>query len=229
MGVRRYEELITGRAGDFWFYQDSTQLPESFRLLNTKYVLSSHPVFENNPDFELVFTNGVNIYRCKNYTARALPVFDCTVETSPEILTQVRTPSFDPSKTLLLDETPKIFPVPAAPQGSITNATVKIISYQPDEVEITAQMPRPGFLLLLDTYFPGWTATVDGRPSKIYRADYNFRAVTLPAGTSSVKFSYRPLSFCLGLWISIITFLALTLTLFWKGRHSAIADLQKDQ
>jgi hypothetical protein len=229
MGVRRYEELITGSAGYFWFYRDATQLPESFRLLNVKYVLSARPTLENDKDFELVFTNGVNIYRYKNCLARALPVFDYAVESSPEILAQVRTPSFDPVKTLLLEETPKIFPVSVVPPGAATNAAVEIISYQPDEVRITAEMPRPGFLLLLDTDFPGWIATVDGRPTRIYRADYNFRAVALPAGKFSVTFSYRPLSFYLGLWISAITSTALALIIFWKRHRSAIAISEKNQ
>jgi hypothetical protein len=229
MGVRRYEELITGAAGNFWFYRDAPQLPESFRLLNVKYVLSSKPSFQNDRDFELVYTNGVNIYRYKKCLPRALPVFDCEVKSPPEILAAVRMPTFDPAKTLLLDQSPEISPVRNAPPDSAANAPVEITSYQPDEVKITADMPRPGFLLLLDTYFPGWTATVDGRQTKIYRADYDFRAVALPAGKSSVTFSYRPLSFYLGLWISVFTILALGLILVWTWRCSAIAGSQKGQ
>jgi hypothetical protein len=229
MGVRRYEEMITGAAGNFWFYRNAPQLPESFRLLSVKYVLSSKPSFQSDRDFELVYTNGVNIYRYKKCLPRALPVFECEVKSPPEILAAVRTPTFDPAKTLLLDQSPEISPVRDAPTGSASNAPVEIASCQPDEVKITADMPRPGFLLLLDTYFPGWTATVDGRQTKIYRADYDFRAIALPAGKSSVTFSYRPLSFHLGLWISIVTVLALGLILVWTWRRSAIAGSKTDQ
>jgi hypothetical protein len=62
------------------------------------------------------------------------------------------------------------------------------------------------FLVLSDTYFPGWKAFVDGKEEKILRANYNFRAVPLTAGTHRVEFVYDPLSFKLG---AIITFLTI--------------------
>jgi uncharacterized membrane protein YfhO len=64
--------------------------------------------------------------------------------------------------------------------------------YEPDLVTVEAKLPRAGFLVLSDTYFPGWTAAVDGRETPIYRANYTFRAVALPAGAHTVTFSYRP-------------------------------------
>jgi uncharacterized membrane protein YfhO len=57
---------------------------------------------------------------------------------------------------------------------------------------------------LNDTYFPGWKAFVDGQETKIYRADYTFRAIPLNAGTHQVEFIYDPLSFKLGAAISIL-------------------------
>src|SRR5664280_1664583 len=73
-----------------------------------------------------------------------------------------------------------------------TNSSVRIVSDQPDEVSIDASLPQPGFLLLLDTCFPGWSATVNGLKAPILRADYNFRAVWLPAGKSVIRFTYQP-------------------------------------
>jgi uncharacterized membrane protein YfhO len=53
-------------------------------------------------------------------------------------------------------------------------------------------------LVLSDTYYPGWKAFVDGKETKIYRADYAFRAIPLNAGTHRVEFTYDPISFKLG-------------------------------
>ena len=86
---------------------------------------------------------------------------------------------------------------------------MRIISYEPDDVRIDASLPRSGYLLLLDTCFPGWSATVNGEPAPILRADYNFRAVSLPAGGSTVCFSYRPESLRIGLYLCALGILAL--------------------
>jgi hypothetical protein len=226
MNVRRYEELITGGSGNFWFYRDTSVLPESLRLLNVKYVLSPVPLLQDAGDFELVFTNGMNIYRYKKCLPRALPVFDCEVESSPQkILAQVRTNSFDPAKTLLLEEQPSTLPSGNDLNDADTNASLKIISYLPDEIKIQARMPRPGFLLLLDTYFPGWTATVNGQASRIYRADYDFRAVSLPAGTATVCFSYRPPSLRIGIGLSAASLLLLGAICFWPQKKSPASQV----
>ena len=50
----------------------------------------------------------------------------------------------------------------------------------------------PAFLLLTDAYYPGWTASVNGEPTAVRRADVMFRAVPMPAGESTVVFEYRP-------------------------------------
>ena len=45
---------------------------------------------------------------------------------------------------------------------------------------IDAEAPADGFLLLADTFYPGWTATVDGAPAAIYRANHSVRGIQLP-------------------------------------------------
>ena len=95
----------------------------------------------------------------------------------------------------------------------------KIISYSPNEVIIEANLKRAGFLVLTDTYYPGWKVYIDGKESKIYRADYLFRAVPLPKGRQVVRYVYDPLSFKIGLLISLGTALVL-LVLMVKGSRS---------
>jgi uncharacterized membrane protein YfhO len=60
-----------------------------------------------------------------------------------------------------------------------------------------------GFLVLSDTYYPGWQVFVDGEEAKIYQADYLFRAVPLKQGEHVVEFRYSPSSFRTGLAISL--------------------------
>ena len=63
-------------------------------------------------------------------------------------------------------------------------------------------------LVLTDVQFPGWKATVDGRPADIERVDYLLRGVMVPEGTHRVELRYEPLSWRLG-WITSGVALAL--------------------
>ncbi|MGP8198051.1 MAG: YfhO family protein [Limisphaerales bacterium] len=212
MGVRRYEELITGHAGEFFFYRDPKTFPGNLPLLNVKYLLSAKPLVLSPLLVELVYSKEILIYRYKQCLDRAFPVFDYEVEPDrAAALARVSSAEFDPRQTLLLEDQPPSAKMSAREGAVGTNAvqSVRIISYEPDDVRIDASLPRPGFLLLLDTYFPGWSATVNGEPAPILRADYNFRAVSLPAGRSTVSFSYRPESFRIGLYLCAVGILGL--------------------
>jgi hypothetical protein len=220
MTVQRYEELITGNAGNFFFYLSADSLPEALPLLNVKYLLLPRQMPLNPHFFELVYSDGMAVYRLTVCEPRALAVFTTRVSNPAAILNEVRSGRFDPQQVLLLEESPKT--VPGVETNSAeTNAdvSVRVTSYQADEVGIEASLPRPGFLLLLDTYFPGWLATVNGRPTGIYRADYNFRAVSLPAGKSTVHFVYRPKSLRLGLALSATGWLAIAGAWFWARKR----------
>ena len=82
---------------------------------------------------------------------------------------------------------------------------------------IDVDASAPGFLFLADQYAPGWTATVDGAPAEILRANYAFRLVAVPAGRSEVVFRYRPRSLWIGGLISLVTALGVVL-LCWRSR-----------
>jgi len=63
--------------------------------------------------------------------------------------------------------------------------------------------------LLNDAFYPGWKSFIDNKQVKIYRANYLFRAINLPAGRHLVTFRYEPFSYKLGKIISLLTFFGL--------------------
>ncbi|HEY9778090.1 MAG TPA: YfhO family protein [Planktothrix sp.] len=69
----------------------------------------------------------------------------------------------------------------------------------PTEVDIVTGNGDERALVLTDTYYPGWQASVDGSPVKTYRANGYFRGIVLPAGEHTVQFKYDPISFKIGL------------------------------
>jgi uncharacterized membrane protein YfhO len=85
-------------------------------------------------------------------------------------------------------------------------------------VVIETDARRPGYLVLTDTFYPGWRADVDGTAQTIYRANYLFRAVYVPAGRHVVTFEYVPRTFQLGAVLTGLSGLALSL-LCWRARR----------
>ncbi len=225
ISVRRYEELINGDEGNFFFYRTAKSLPNALSLLDVKYVLNFNSPAPDPSQFDLVYSNEITIYRNRGFHERALPVFDHKVDPNPgSVLAAVRSGKFNPQQTLLLEQEPtnNLTTQPSMPSA---DSSANIVSDQPNEVDIEVSMTKPGFLLLLDTYFPGWKATVNGSESPILRADYNFRAVQLPAGKSVVRFVYEPESFRLGMilfFVGLVTITAAFFATFLKTKQEAI-------
>jgi uncharacterized membrane protein YfhO len=71
-------------------------------------------------------------------------------------------------------------------------------------VQIRVTSTRPGALVLDDSYAPGWSATVDGRPARVYRVDYVLRGVPVGAGAHTVIFTYEPTSWRVGWIVSVL-------------------------
>lgn len=91
--------------------------------------------------------------------------------------------------------------------GVSSTGNAEIILYEPNSVKIRVITPTTSFLVLSDTYYPGWKAFVDDEEVKIYRTNYAFRGVVVPEGAHTVVFRYKPTSFAIGLWISAVSFL----------------------
>ena len=62
-------------------------------------------------------------------------------------------------------------------------------------------------LVLSELFYPGWKATVNGRPGQIVKVDGALRGVAVPNGESQVRLSYSPASFVMGLTLTIAAFL----------------------
>jgi hypothetical protein len=82
--------------------------------------------------------------------------------------------------------------------------SARAVSLQASRVAIDTETETDGFLYVADTYYPGWRAYIDGRRTKIHRADIAFRAVFVPKGHHRVVFRYVPLSFYSGLLITVM-------------------------
>jgi hypothetical protein len=117
-------------------------------------------------------------------------------------------PSFD-ARRVAVTETP-IGGLPsesAAPSGGA--GTARLTRYGDERVVARADAKSSALLVLTDTYFPGWKATVDGRSVPIERVDYLLRGVRVPAGAHTVEFRYEPASWRAGWLISLVALVTL--------------------
>ena len=95
----------------------------------------------------------------------------------------------DPARTVLLDKAPR-----AAPLTMFEAAgTARLLRYANTEVMIEVDTPSGAVLVLNDVWHPWWRATIDGVETEIFRANVLFRAVQVPPGKFTVRFTFEPL------------------------------------
>ncbi len=104
---------------------------------------------------------------------------------------------------VVLERSDGLLPASGADDGSGDVTPARIARYEPTSVEVDARAAEPGYLVLTDTFYPGWRAYVDGHNVPILRANYLFRAVPIPAGDHRVMFRFVPITFWAGLAISM--------------------------
>jgi hypothetical protein len=78
-------------------------------------------------------------------------------------------------------------------------ADVAIVDYDPERIALRSWSARDAVLVLSERDYPGWSATVDGQPSKLLRANYVLRAIYLPAGRHEIALAFEPPGFALGI------------------------------
>jgi hypothetical protein len=112
---------------------------------------------------------------------------------------------------------PVIETADASPGAGGPATPARVVSRSDTHVTLSVRARAAGRLVLLDTYYPGWRATVDGRDAHIDAADAAFRAVPVTAGAHTVRFSYRPRSVLAGGVITLVAMAAIVLALLLGG------------
>ncbi|MDO8514956.1 MAG: YfhO family protein [bacterium] len=221
--IKRYGELIYSskngkylprevpRSDASFTDEDSFYRNRLFDLLGVKYILDKEdmPADDWKPDlgkfseskYKVAWhINKWSAFERLSVLPRAFLADNYIVESDPQkILDKIYDPNFDLQKTLILEEKIAGF-YPATDSGQ-----ARMTEYDTQKVVIQTQSDSPKLLFLSDNYYVGWKAFINGVETKIYRADYSFRAVPVPAGSNEVIFVYDPLSFKLGVGISVTT------------------------
>ena len=131
-----------------------------------------------------------------------------------EILAELSSEEFNPGEYVVLE---KDIGKPLITGHKFKKAD--IVFYSPNKASIDVSLDGSGFLVLSDTWYPGWKAFDNGREVEVYKADYALRAVYLEEGQHRVDFVFDPAAFKAGWIISLLSFIAL-LAYFFVKRNS---------
>lgn len=77
---------------------------------------------------------------------------------------------------------------------SLSKGNVVLTSYAPNEMHYETDNANDGVVVFSEIYYPGWTATIDGQPAELGRANYVLRALKVPAGKHEIVLEFRPQS-----------------------------------
>ncbi|MEW5959768.1 MAG: YfhO family protein [Chloroflexota bacterium] len=191
---------------------DPTRQARLLGLMNVRYVIDAPGQAIGAAIYQ---ADGWAIYRLPEARPRAYFVPTAyPARDEAEAVVRLTAPDFDSQQEVVIINSEPEAGWPTGPGQVVDFPPVRVEAERADRVSLTVEAPGPGFVVLTDTFYPGWQASVDGQPARIYRANLAFRALAVEAGTHHLVFNYRPRSLMIGLWISAMTGLGLVAGLF---------------
>jgi hypothetical protein len=171
------------------------------RLCNVGYLVSFRELSANGISLAGRFPQYYSwLYKISGSVPRTYVVNKSqVVKDSASALRSLSDPEFEPTQEVVVEDNVTIKP------NRPLQATATIVRYEDTVVVIHVNSNDDGVLVLADSYYPGWHAHVDGKQTKILRANHFFRGVSVLAGRHVIEFKYDPQSFKLGLLVSLLT------------------------
>ena len=178
-------------------------------LLNVRYFLTTRDLSKHNASkFVLAFDKEIRVYENRQALPRAFTIDKARAMTDENaIVGYLKSASFDPRREVIIETEGPALSSPSDAHFGV--ATVK--HYGPQEVIVSAATDQRTYLVLADSYYPGWRAYVDSTRRPILPANYALRAVELEKGDHEVVFAYQPQSFRIGATLCLFTLLLMSL------------------
>ena len=102
-------------------------------------------------------------------------------------------------------------------QSNDSTAKVKLVKYEPNNLQYTIESKKGGVVVFAEIYYPGWTATIDGQPAELGRVNYILRALNVKAGKHTVVLDFHPTSISTTETIAYIAIVILILAIIGAG------------
>jgi len=232
--IRRYGQFIASLQSGLLvdsprsvvsFPNDSPFASKAANLLNINYIVYKisdgysswvFPFWKYTDQFKLIFKDEkYEIYQNTKVYPAAFLVSNYQVEKNPQaILNTMFSKKFDLSKEVVLEEEINNFNLNGI--GKVGDAEVLSKSF--NEMNILTKSETKSLLFIPNTFYDGWKAKVDGKETKVYRADFTFDAIPVDKGSHKVELKYEPVYLKIGYLLAglgilgIILLFAKTLT-----------------
>lgn len=183
-------------------------------LLGVRWLLTVHPIHHGR--LELVQSGLVKVYENKGALSRAFLV-GC-VALPPEGADATTwaweaLDALDPRALALVEPTTPEERAALAPLAGCADGAgagrAWIVEESPTHTRVRVEAQAPALLVQSDTWYPGWTARLDGEPVTLHLADFVFRGVMVPAGVHEVELRYQPRPLALSLLLAPLALIAM--------------------
>ncbi len=202
--VRRYDAITRDHLNDI----------QMLNLLNTKYIVSNRQI-QVAGLISVTTDRGAFLYRNEG----ALPFFylvgNHVVEVDEAAIVQkLKEPGFDPSETVILES------VPSRSLSSSSEGRIELIEFDDrhGSLIIQAETPTAQILVVSQNFFSHWSATLDDRPTELFRANYLWQGVLVPPGNHRIELTYYDRLAVVCRWISLISAIGLVAGLVYFAR-----------
>jgi hypothetical protein len=162
----------------------------ALRALGVRYVMLSSPQAADTAHFTVRTdpAGGPAVWILRAAPGRAYAVDSlASLPDEPSVIAALLTLANDPAHLAFTSE-----PGAAARFPGSAQARIAWLADEPDRIVLQVQAAAPAFVVIADTWFPGWRATLDGQPLVIHRVQHLLRGLAVPAGSHRIVLAYEP-------------------------------------
>ncbi len=212
--IKEYSEFINLSDGkpieEPRIVMEVAQISKLTNLLNLKYILLPAHVKIEHPTIKPVFRDSqYALFQNIQAMPRAFIVHGAkTLQGRDAIFKELTSSEFNPLTCVILEE-PSRLSTKTFKENLQKEPHPTILDYSPNNVTLKATLFEDGYLVLGDTFYPGWNAYVDGKKTQVFKTNYILRSVFLEKGNHVVKFAYEPKSFAIGMIITLTSIVIL--------------------
>jgi hypothetical protein len=179
--------------------------PGALGLANVKYILINPEADIHDSSLTLVDSSEIKVYLNRKWKDRAYMAYRYEVLANEHEVFKRFHGSDNDGSVVFFDNPPT---VNVNREGSSVRHSVKISKSGNNELLVEVETAEEGYLVLSDTFYPGWNAYLNSSKVEIMKGNYAMRVVYVPAGKSAVEFRFEPDLFKYGSWLSLTTALA---------------------